>query len=261
MMASTRSVSVDTDEIMRNILVIRGQRVLLDSDLAALYQVATKALTRAVRRNPGRFPADFTASLRSQSGALKPGRGKHRKYAPYVFTEQGIAMLSSVLTSERAVQVNIEIVRAFIRLRQAVSTRQDLAHKLVALENKYDRQFKVVFDAIRSLMKEPEPKRPGNRFHGKDQRIGIADEIPTYWSSARAECDAIPSLRGEIAALSAYRRLEGARWRRTPTKPCVASQSGPMPANAASGPSAHSRFADVGWHWLWFHTQSDLYER
>jgi len=140
-MASTRSVTVDTDAIMRNILVIRGQRALLDSELAALYQVATKALTRAVRRNPRRFPADFmfqlaveeSASLRSQSGALKTGRGKYRKYAPYVFTEQGIAMLSSVLTSERAVQVNIEIMRAFIRLRQAVSTHQDLAHKLAAL--------------------------------------------------------------------------------------------------------------------------------
>jgi hypothetical protein len=165
----------DTDAIMRNILVIRGQRVLLDSDLAALYQVATKALTRAVRRNPSRFPADFmfqlaveeSASLRSQSGALKTGRGRHRKYAPYVFTEQGIAMLSSVLTSERAVQVNIEIMRAFIHLRQAVSTHQDLAHKLVALENKYDRQFKVVFDAIRGLMKEPEPKRRGIGFTAK----------------------------------------------------------------------------------------------
>src|SRR5258706_6515520 len=97
MMASTRSVTVDTDAIIRNILVIRGQRVLLDSDLAALYQVATKALTRAVRRNPGRFPADFmfqlaveeSASLRSQSGALKTGRGKHRKYAPYFSRNRG----------------------------------------------------------------------------------------------------------------------------------------------------------------------------
>jgi hypothetical protein len=168
-MASTRSVTVDTDAIMRNILVIRGQRVLLDSDLAALYQVATKALTRAVRRNPGRFPADFmfqlaveeSASLRSQSGALKIGRGKHRKYAPYVFTEQGVAMLSSVLNSERAVQVNVEIMRAFVRLRETVSTHKDLARQLIALESRYDRQFKVVFDAIRGLMKKPEPKRRG----------------------------------------------------------------------------------------------------
>ena len=138
MMASTRSVTVDTDAIMHNILVIRGQRVLLDSDLAALYQVATKALTRAVRRNPGRFPADFmfqlaveeSASLRSQSGALKTGRGKHRMYAPYVFTEQGIAMLSSVLTSERAVQVNIEVMRAFIRLQRLAPKLCDFALKL-----------------------------------------------------------------------------------------------------------------------------------
>src|SRR5271165_680311 len=174
-MASTRSVTVDTDAIMRNILVIRGQRVLLDSDLAALYQVATKALTRAVRRNLGRFPADFmfqlaveeSASLRSQSGALKIGRGKHRKYAPYVFTEQGVAMLSSVLNSERAVQVNVEIMRAFVRLRETVSTHKDLARQLIALESRYDRQFKVVFDAIRGLMKEPEPKRRGIGFTAK----------------------------------------------------------------------------------------------
>jgi len=174
-MATIRSAAIDIDAITRNILLIRGQRVLLDSDLAALYQVETKALTRAVRRNLGRFPADFmfrlaaeeSASLRSQSGALKTGRGEHRKYAPYVFTEQGIAMLSSVLTSERAVHVNIEIMRAFIRLRQAVSTHEDLAHKLAALEKKYDRQFKVVFDAIRSLMEEPEPKRRGIGFTAK----------------------------------------------------------------------------------------------
>jgi hypothetical protein len=149
--------------------------VLLDSDLAALYEVETKALTRAVRRNPRRFPADFmfqlavqeSASLRSQSGALKTGRGKHRKYAPYVFTEQGIAMLSSVLKSERAVRVNIEIMRAFIRLRQAASTHEDLARKLATLENKYDRQFKVVFDAISGLMEKPEPKRRGIGFTAK----------------------------------------------------------------------------------------------
>jgi ORF6N domain len=148
-MASTRSVTVDTDAIMRNILVIRGQRVLLDSDLAALYQVATKALTRGVRRNLGRFPADFmfqlaveeSASLRSQSGALKIGRGRHRKYAPYVFTEQGVAMLSSVLNSERAVQVNVEIMRAFVRLRETISTHKDLARQFIALESRYDRQL------------------------------------------------------------------------------------------------------------------------
>ena len=111
-MAAKQSAAVDTGAITGNILVIRGHRVLLDSDLASLYQVATKALTRAVRRNAKRFPEDFmfrlaaeeSGSLRSQSGAFKTGRGKHRKYAPYAFTEQGVAMLSSVLNSDRAVQ-------------------------------------------------------------------------------------------------------------------------------------------------------------
>ncbi len=111
--------------------------------------------------------AEESGSLRSQFGALKTGRGKHRKYAPYVFTEQGVAMLSSVLNSERAVQVNIEIMRAFVRLRETVSTHKDLARKLTALESRYDRQFKVVFDAIRGLMKEPEPKRRGIGFTAK----------------------------------------------------------------------------------------------
>jgi hypothetical protein len=174
-MATTGSAVTDINAIMSNILVIRGHRVLLDSDIAALYQVETKALTRAVRRNAERFPEDFmfqlaaaeSGSLRSQFGALKTGRGKHRKYAPHVFTEQGVAMLSSVLNSERAVLVNIEIMRAFVRLRETVSTHKDLARKLMALENRYDRQFKVVFDAIRGLMAEPESKRRGIGFTAK----------------------------------------------------------------------------------------------
>jgi ORF6N domain len=118
--------------------IARRFTVLLDSELASLYQVETKGLTRAVRRNADRFPADFmyqlsaeeAGSLRWQIGALKTGRGRHRKYSPYVFTEQGVAMLSSVLSSKRAVQVNIEIMRAFVRLRQVVSMNKDLAHKL-----------------------------------------------------------------------------------------------------------------------------------
>ncbi len=146
--------------------------MILDSELAALYQVETKALTRAVRRNIDRFPADFmyqltageVVSLRRQVGALKTGRGRHRKYAPYAFTEQGVAMLSSVLSSRRAAQVNIEIMRAFVRIRELASTNKDLARKLTELEDKYDRQFKVVFDAIRALMRDPEPKRRGIGF-------------------------------------------------------------------------------------------------
>jgi ORF6N domain len=174
-MATKKRPLVNSDAITQSILVIRGHRVLIDSDLAALYQVETKALTRAVRRNGDRFPEDFMfrltaqefASLRSQFGSLKTGRGQHRKYAPYVFTEQVVAMLSSVLRSERAVHVNIEIMRAFVRLREVLSTHKDLARKLAALENKYDRQFKVVFDAIRRLMAEPEPKHRGIGFTAK----------------------------------------------------------------------------------------------
>ena len=147
------------------ILVLRGQKVMLDTDLAALYQVETKALNQAARRNIERLPEDFmfqltadeAARLRSQSVTLKTGRGRHRKYLPYAFTEQGVAMLSSVLHSKRAIRVNVEIMRTFVRLRQMLGANADLARKLAALEKKYDAQFKVVFDAIRELMTPPNP--------------------------------------------------------------------------------------------------------
>ena len=158
---------IPVERIAQAILLIRGQKVILDTDLARLYQVKTKALNRAVRRNFARFPDDFMLQLtaeeaerlRCQIGTLKTGRGQHRKYHPYAFTEQGVAMLSSVLRSERAVRVNIEIMRAFVQLRQMLSSHADLARKLEALEKKYDAQFKVVFDAIRELMTPPEPPR------------------------------------------------------------------------------------------------------
>jgi hypothetical protein len=128
--------------------------------------VTTKRLNEQVRRNHSRFPGDFmfqltldeVAALRSQIATSKGGRGG-RRYAPYVFTEQGVAMLSTVLNSERAIQVNIEIMRAFVRLRQLLASNDRLARKLEALEKKYDAQFKVVFDAIRQLMAPPEPKK------------------------------------------------------------------------------------------------------
>jgi len=139
---------------------------MLDADLAVLYGVSTKRLNEQVRRNRSRFPDDFmfqlTAeeirSLRSQFATSKQGRGG-RRYAPLVFTEQGIAMLSTVLNSERAIQVNIEIMRAFVRLREMIATHKELARKLEALEKRYDAQFKVVFDAIRALMAPPVPNR------------------------------------------------------------------------------------------------------
>ena len=139
---------------------------MLDADLAVLYGVSTKRLNEQVRRNRSRFPDDFmfqltaeeVRSLRSQFATSKQGRGG-RRYAPLVFTEQGIAMLSTVLNSERAIQVNIEIMRAFVRLREMIATHKDLARKLEVLEKKYDAQFRVVFDAIRELMAPPESKR------------------------------------------------------------------------------------------------------
>jgi hypothetical protein len=165
--------------IQNAILTIRGERVMLDADLAALYGVSVKALNQAVKRNRKRFPGDFmfqlkakeASSLRSQIVTLDRGRGRYRKYLPNAFTEQGVAMLSSVLRSERAVRVNIAIMRAFVRLRQLVASHADLKPRLDALERKYDSQFKVVFDAIRSLM-EPEPQP------GPARRIGFGPEEP-----------------------------------------------------------------------------------
>jgi len=158
---------IPVERIEKAILLIRGQKVMLDADLAALYGVETRVLVQAVKRNIERFPEDFMLQLskeevdflRSQIVTLKKGRGQHSKYLPYAFTEQGVAMLSSVLRSRRAIQVNIEIMRAFIRLRQMLASHVELARKLDALEKKYDAQFKQVFEAIRRLMAPPEPKR------------------------------------------------------------------------------------------------------
>ena len=156
---------IPVEMIERKIYLIRGDKVLLDGDLAELYGVEVKHLKRQVRRNLTRFPEDFMFelrkeeydSLRSHFGTLK--RGEHIKYLPYAFTEQGVAMLSSVLNSERAIHVNIAIMRAFVKLREMLATHKDLALKLNEMENKYDAQFKVVFDAIRQLMTPPEPKK------------------------------------------------------------------------------------------------------
>lgn len=164
-MASTPRPLSAAAQLEAQIILMRGHRVLLDEQLAPLYGVPTKALNQAVRRNRARFPEDFmfqlsaeeARALRSQSVTLEAGgaRGRHRKYLPYAFTEQGVAMLSSVLRSPRAVQVNIEIMRAFVRLRRLLGTHADLAARLDDLEARYDEQFKAVFDAIRGLMRPP----------------------------------------------------------------------------------------------------------
>lgn len=163
----TKPTLVLADRVTSAILLLRGEKVMLDADLASLYGVEIRALNQAVRRNIERFPKDFllqltveeAALLRSQDVTLKAGRGQHRKYRPYAFTELGVAMLSSVLRSPRAIAVNIEIMRAFVRLRRILATHEDLARKMVALEKKYNAQFKVVFDAIRELMAPPIPSK------------------------------------------------------------------------------------------------------
>jgi len=156
---------VPVERIDRSILLIRGRQVMLDADLAKLYEVETKVLNQAVKRNIERFPNDFMFQLseeefdflRSQSVTSSQWGG--RRYPPYAFTEQGVAMLSSVLRSRRAVLVNIEIMRAFVRLRQILSSHAELARKLNELEKRYDTQFKVVFEKIKKLMTPPELKR------------------------------------------------------------------------------------------------------
>ena len=159
------STLVPHQRIEETIRIFRGHRVMLDTDLAELYGVTVGRLNEAVKRNADRFPSDFMfqltkpefENLKSQI-AISSSEWGGRRHAPYAFTEQGVAMLSSVLHSERAIQVNIAIMRTFVRLREMISSNKALARRLNELEKKYDAQFRVVFDAIRELMAEPESK-------------------------------------------------------------------------------------------------------
>lgn len=162
---------IPQERIESKIFFIRGQKVMLDSDLAELYGIETKYLKRQVKRNFSRFPSDFMFelgreeynSLRCLFGTLE--RGRHSKYPPFAFTEQGIAMLSSVLNSEQAIQVNIIIMRAFVRLKQMIATHKELAHKIEELERKYkkhDVEIETIFGAIKKML-EP-PKSPPRKF-------------------------------------------------------------------------------------------------
>ncbi len=162
----TEIIPVET--IVQKIYLFRDFKVMFDSDLAELYGVELKRLNEQVKRNINRFPPDFMfqldtdkyKSLRSHFATLETGRGKHRKYMPYVFTEHGILMLSSVLNSERAIQVNIQIMRTFSKLRNMLSTHEELKKKIESMENKYDSQFRIVFDVIKELITEElKPKR------------------------------------------------------------------------------------------------------
>ncbi|MFN0317174.1 MAG: ORF6N domain-containing protein [Burkholderiales bacterium] len=168
----SREASLLAEHIAQSILLVRGQKVMLDSDLAALYEVETRVLVQAVKRNFERFPQDFmfqltdgeVEDLRSQiviSSSASPNRWGGRRYAPYVFTEQGVAMLSSVLNSPRAIAVNIEIMRAFVRLREIIATNKELAGKFQDLERKlatHDQAIAGILDAIRQLMTTPGKK-------------------------------------------------------------------------------------------------------
>lgn len=169
------SGKVLVEKVERRILLIRGQKVMLDSELAGLYGVPTKVLNQAVKRHRKRFPSDFmfrlspqeAKFLRSQIVTSNKGRGG-RRYAPLVFTEQGVAMLSSVLNSERAIQVNIAIMRAFVRLRRMLATHRQSAQELAEMERKiegHDQQIRSIFDAIRHLMAPPEPPKRRIGFH------------------------------------------------------------------------------------------------
>jgi hypothetical protein len=195
---ATRSVALATEQVDNSILVIRGNKVLLDEQLAAFDGVETKRLVEAVKRNVGRFPEDFmfqlnreewvalrsqfatlnlrpkdmTARLRSQTVSSKTGRGQHRKYPPYAFTEQGVAMLSSVLRSPRAIVVNIQIMRAFVRIRQLLSAHKGLAERLEKLERQMrergatvDQEFRHVFSLLERLFAPPSPARRPIGFH------------------------------------------------------------------------------------------------
>jgi ORF6N domain len=200
--AKSRAISANPDMgnmeslIESQVLEIRGHRVLLAQQLALLYGVETKVLNQAVQRNSERFPKDFMfrleredlARLRSQTVTLNaqvidskevsqaiglaPERGSNAKYLPYAFTEQGVAMLSSVLKSERAVAVNIEIMRTFVKLRGMLSEHVDLKRKLTQLEKKYDDNFRAVFDAIHQLMDTPQP----SSYSGS--KIGFVKDKP-----------------------------------------------------------------------------------
>ncbi|OFV98301.1 MAG: DNA-binding protein [Acidobacteria bacterium RIFCSPLOWO2_12_FULL_54_10] len=168
--------------IERQIYLVRGQKVMLDADLASLYQVPTKVFNQAVRRNLSRFPQDFmlqlskeeTSSLRSQIVTLEKGRGRHPKYRPLAFTEQGVAMLSSVLHSDRAAQMNILIIRAFIALRNMLATHKDLARKMESIERQqaeHGEQLAAVYSIVKQLINPPDKSKKRIGFALADEEV------------------------------------------------------------------------------------------
>jgi len=175
--------AVSVEVVATKIFEIRGKRVMLDVDLAALYGVSTKRLNEQVKRNMKRFPADFMYQLTSHEIAIlrsqiATSRWGGRRYLPYVFSQEGVAMLSSVLNSERAIHVNIQIMRAFVKLKEFLLTHKDLAIKIEALERKYadhDVKIQVIFDAIKKLLEKPAPEQP--KPDEPKRRIGFHKDL------------------------------------------------------------------------------------
>ena len=183
---SSRNSIVLQNQVTKSIILLRGQKIMLDADLAVLYGISTKALKQAVKRNTDRFPPDFIFELTEEekkevvTNCDHPAKLKFSPYLPYAFTEHGALMLANVLNSSKAVQVSIQIVRTFIHLREMLAAHKDLALKLEEMERKYDNQFKIVFDTIRQLISESynsqiKPKR----------QIGFRIEEPAVHYSAR----------------------------------------------------------------------------
>ena len=199
---------VPLESIQRTILVVRGRKVVVDVDLAAIYGIPVKALNQAVKRNTERFPADFmfqltaqeVKALRSQPVTLDGGgRGRHRKYLPYVFTEHGAVMAASVLNSARAVQMSLYVVRAFLRLREWVAGQADLVAKLAELERRvagHDQELKVIIQAVRQLMTPPDGPRRRIGFWGRGAEMR-RNAMPLFAAaSSRARwVEAEPSAR------------------------------------------------------------------
>jgi len=183
------NLMIPKERIERIIFLIRGQKVILDRDLADLYEVTTKALNQAVKRNERRFPPDFMFRLtKEEKNELVTNCDrfqtlKHSSVLPSAFTEQGVAMLSSVLKSERAIQVNVAIMRAFVRLRQLLGSHKELAHKLEELERHlkdHDKQIQTIFSAIRQLMTQPEAPRKKIGFHVREKHSRYMTERKRY---------------------------------------------------------------------------------
>jgi hypothetical protein len=189
--SAPRAREVVSLAIESRIHTIRGVRVMLSTDLALLYGVAPRVLVQAVQRNRSRFPKDFLFQLKAteqrnlKSQSVISSWGGVRRARPYAFTEQGVAMLSSVLRSARAVRVNVEIMRAFVRLRHVAASVSDLARKLDELERSYDARFRTVFQAIRQLMQPPAPPRRRIGFVTSQARPGSASRCGTAWARGR----------------------------------------------------------------------------